>query len=273
MRASSDWIERDYLINEIPAFVRPGTIVPAQRNIDRLNDKCIADLVLTVYGSGDGSYTLYQDDGISTDYESDGYAEIPITSKIEDGIRTIDIGSATGDYDGFAMPSSLEIPIVGSAPPKAVSITGAELPFDCRLQGEGWRYDGQTATTIIRTSNLDNGVQLSVEAGDDSAANGLKGLMNRLERVCYWNTLASPCHPLHDDERLGVDLAQAGNRISRDPAVFSKEIARVEEHLPILKKVLGELATRERGGKTCGPGDNRYEFCHNAIAVLDSFLA
>ena len=64
-------IRRRYLLDEVPAFVRPGTLLPGQQVPNRLREGSYAHLVLTAYPGGDGSYRLYEDDGVSEDYRDD----------------------------------------------------------------------------------------------------------------------------------------------------------------------------------------------------------
>ena len=107
------------------------------------------------------------------------------------------------------------------------------------MEQAGWTYDGQTATTIIRIARLDVRRQTVITVREDrqtpaALAHGLKGLMARLARVNYYNTLATACHILDPQERLGVETAQAGNRISRWPATLAAE----RRHL---RRMLGQL--------------------------------
>ena len=138
-----------------------------------------------------------------------------------------------------------------------------------RRGGDGWSYCADTATTIIRLSdvNLDDGLELTVEGVDDRLANGLKETMNRLAKVAECMTLATDCQQLHPDERLGIDLAQAGNRISRQPATFNKEVMRMTRELKRLPAIIEAIAEKGRIGQQ---GASRAENCDRALAVLES---
>jgi hypothetical protein len=101
----------------------------------------------------------------------------------------------------------------------------------------------------------------------EEQADGLKGLMARLARVNYYNTISTCWLILHKEERLGIDVAQTGNRISRNPATFVREVEKLHKLLPRLAKMLKEL-----GGAHCawetGPSAERMQYCNQAIAML-----
>jgi len=50
-------------VDETPVFVREGALVPEQGVSDYSNAKPLDTLILNVYGSGQGSFDLYEDDG------------------------------------------------------------------------------------------------------------------------------------------------------------------------------------------------------------------
>jgi len=52
-----------YAVDETPVFVREGALVPEQGVSDYSNAKPLDTLILNVYGSGQGSFDLYEDDG------------------------------------------------------------------------------------------------------------------------------------------------------------------------------------------------------------------
>lgn len=235
---------RSYLYDEIPVFVRPGTILPGQTGAQRLNDGCYKNLLVTAF-PGSGSYTLYEDDGVSGDYITGKFAEIGITQKSCGNTRIVAIGPAVGTYPGFRRSRSLEIRLPHAAPPKSVTVGGRTLRWRHRLTGEGWTYDGSTATTVVRIARCDVAAGIVVkivsdEKTPDQLAAGVAGLFRRLERIRELATYTMRILNVEPycRDRLPVELAQAGNRIGRNPSRFADEIRTVRRKLPILRKSL-----------------------------------
>jgi alpha-glucosidase len=269
-------ITRRYLINEVPVFVRPGAVIPGQRHAMRLDDASIRDLLVTIYGGDQGEYTLYEDDGSTVGYQNNVCAEIHLSHTRADGVRQIRIAPVRGTYEGFAAEKSLEIRLAGTVPPSAIKLGDAELGWAFRLGDEGWTYDGRTATTIIRLARRDLSAGLTLDVVENaelanSLSDGLKGMLARLKRANYYNTMATSGHILHQDERLGIELAQAGNRISRAPQRFAAEVKTLRADINQLRTMLAELSqakSRWEAQTACGPNPTRYRNCQKALALL-----
>jgi alpha-glucosidase len=239
-------LRRRYLIDEVPVFARPGAVIPGQQAPTRLQPGSYRDLVVTIVPGPRGSYDLYEDDGLTTEYLGGASATIPISHRATAaGGRTITIGRARGSFDGFLNRRTLEIRLPASAPPKAVTVGRKNLPWRQRLAAEGWTYDGQTATTVIRLAAFDvtRGLTVTVLADRSQPArlaDGLAGLLRRLDLVGRHNNLASPAFAFYHHERLAVDTAQTGNRISRRPETFAAEVRRLRRLLKKLPTALRE---------------------------------
>ena len=59
----------------MPLFVRAGSIVPNGKVIQSTKEEQ-KDLIVSVYAGADGSFTLYEDNGVTYDYEKGNYATI-----------------------------------------------------------------------------------------------------------------------------------------------------------------------------------------------------
>ncbi len=265
-------VRRRYLISEVPVFVRPGAIVPGQRPSHRLREGAYRDLVVTAYPGGNGAYRLYEDDGVSRDYQGRGFSWIPCAQRETATRREITVGKAEGTYRGFKSKRSLEVRLPGAPPPKAVRVGNVKLQWAYRLEDAGWTYDGQTATVIIRLPQIDltQGVTITVEkdaTAPAELAHGLAGLLARLEVVSYYNTLATSWLILHPQERQGIDAAQTGNRISHDPGSFTAEVVRLHKLLAALPKMLKALGNATNAWAP-EPDPQRQAYCAKAITIL-----
>ncbi len=180
--AGGGTIARGYLLDEVPVFVRPGTLLPGQQAPSRLREGCYKDLVLTAYPGGDGCYRLYEDDGVSDEYREDRCAWIPFLQVQLGDERRITIGAAEGSYVGFLAERTLEVRLPGTVPPRGVCVNGESYAWSYRLGEQGWTYDGDAATTIIRVPRLDltRDTVISVTANPllpAELADGLQGLL------------------------------------------------------------------------------------------------
>src|SRR6266853_1658331 len=68
-----------YAVDETPVFVREGALIPEQGVSDYSNAKPLDTLILNVYGSGQGRFDLYEDDGVSLAYDKEEYAVTALT--------------------------------------------------------------------------------------------------------------------------------------------------------------------------------------------------
>jgi len=245
---------RHYLIEEIPVFARPGTMIPGQRGALRLEPGSYRDMLVTILTGADGSYDLYEDDGISNDYLHGKCASIPMRYMETGSTRSIEIGPARGDFDGFLEERSLEVRVGPCAPPLGVVADGRDLEWSYRLEGRGWAYDGDSATTVIRIPRFDvrKGVSIRLKVdkkGEKVLIPGMKGLMLRLGKICQHVNAVSPVNPITSKERFAVKVAQTGNRIGRDPRSFLKEVGQLKLMLKELAPAIEEMqdAYRKKG--------------------------
>ena len=83
-------------LDKIPVFVKDGAIIPMAQNPDPHFDPAKkVDFEIRHYGTKTGSYKLYDDDGVTFNYENGAYAwrEITVTRK-KDGTLTGSISKA-----------------------------------------------------------------------------------------------------------------------------------------------------------------------------------
>lgn len=93
-------IEADAPYENIPVFIKGGSIIPS--NIDSI-EYAMQDtggrMQLTVFGGADGEFTLYDDDGVSYDYEKGMYSSIRLSW--DESERTLTIGDCQGGLDKY----------------------------------------------------------------------------------------------------------------------------------------------------------------------------
>ncbi len=248
--------KRHYLLNEVPVFVRPGAVWIEQTPPKRLSPGGYLDLVLQVCSGGDGEYSMYEDDGVSPDYRDGNSVQLHLRHRQLDTVREVELLPVEGEYDGFVAKRRLSLRVQASAPPSKVTVNGQELSWVFR-GGEGcWHYDGASAGVLVELGEVDlnEGIKIRLDHSqgfESDSVFGFKGWMSRLERIRYLNCLVSPWKPAHPQERFPVQVAQAGNRISRDPARFLSEMKQFRADLERLPQEMEEyqIAFTKRYGR------------------------
>ena len=84
----------------MPLFVRAGSIVPTGPAIQHTGNNSHSPLALNVYTGADGSFSLYEDDGVGRQYLNGQYSRIPLNWN--DATKTLTIGASEGRYPGMA---------------------------------------------------------------------------------------------------------------------------------------------------------------------------
>jgi alpha-glucosidase (family GH31 glycosyl hydrolase) len=131
-----------YAAEDTPVFVRDGAIVPEQPADSAWSDqKPLDHLIVNVYGSGNGAFTLYEDDGESLASEQQ-HALTPIAnSGNRDGSHRMVIGPARGAFTGQVQRRSYTVLVHGIEKPASIAVNGASV--------ERWSWDAGSATASV----------------------------------------------------------------------------------------------------------------------------
>ncbi len=108
-------------LSQIPLYVRAGSIVPMGPMIQYATQS--ADpLEIRVYKGQNGTFTLYEDEGDTYDYESGQSAQIAFSW--DDAAQQLTIGARTGSYTGMLTTRTFNIVWVGSNHGTGIGVTG-----------------------------------------------------------------------------------------------------------------------------------------------------
>jgi len=235
-------ITRHYQLDEVPVFVKAGAILPGQTDVTRLPSGSYEHLTVSAYPGGDGAYSLYEDDGISTDYLDGRSASIPLRHQTKGLHRFISIGPAKGTFRGFKKKRKVTVRLHGCPPPD--SVIAGKKSF-------AWSFDGDQGIVDIPLGVIDLSQTTRVDVTLPAQTAGLfdkgwMGLMRRLKKVGAYANLVSPPHPVHPEERLAIRVAQTGNRLSRRPENTAAEMRACKKDLRRLPKALEEFQAEYR---------------------------
>jgi hypothetical protein len=234
---------RRYTIWDIPVFVKAGTVIAGQKTVERLLPGSYRDLVITAYPGDEGSYSLYEDDGISQAYQNNGCALLNVQYRQAGAIRTIKIDPIKGSYEGMEEKRTLEVRMPFSAPPARVLVDGREMPWSYEPNQDTWGYNGDEASVVIRVGsiNVRKGAVIQAESNpdfDDRRALGIKGMVTRC------NAALQIAHSIGYEERSIAGFAQLGNRLSRNPKSFPDETKSLKRDLSALSSRLAKVVNQ-----------------------------
>jgi alpha-D-xyloside xylohydrolase len=129
-------IDADAPLARMPLFVKAGSIVPVGPAVQHTAEKLDAPITLYVYRGANGSFDLYEDDGLSYAYEKGEFSRIPI--RYDDPSGTVSIGARSGDFPGMVTTRTFNVRWIAPGEAKAADLDTAP---DASLT-----YSGQPVT-------------------------------------------------------------------------------------------------------------------------------
>ena len=99
----------------MPLYVRGGSIVPIGPEMEWSDEKTADDILLAVYAGADARFILYEDDGLTYNYEKGEYSAIPI--RWVDSERTLVVGPRQGSYPGMPAERTFRVVVVDADNP------------------------------------------------------------------------------------------------------------------------------------------------------------
>jgi alpha-D-xyloside xylohydrolase len=94
-------------LEQMPLFVRAGSIVPFGPPLQYANEKPADPIELRVYRGADGAFTLYEDEGDNYNYEHGAHSTIPISWNEKSA--TLTVGKRTGKFPGMLKTRTFRI--------------------------------------------------------------------------------------------------------------------------------------------------------------------
>ncbi len=131
-------------LSQMPVLVRDGAVIPTEPYQPFTSPAPQRQLLLTVYGGGNGSFKLYDDQGVGFGYTGREYTWTPIIHRQRGRSSTVTIGPARGSFPGSIRGRSWLVRLVGVARPRAVRLNGQ------KLKRSRWSYASATRTLTIR---------------------------------------------------------------------------------------------------------------------------
>ena len=237
-------VERTFLLDEYPLYVKAGSILPFHtgnvRNLRSNNEP----LTVTVFpGAADGQVLFYEDSGDSKDYAT-RYATTHLSQHREGNTLTVRIGSRKGDYDGMPLDRQWQVKVLCTTLPDKVIMNEEEIPF---------RYDArelaliidvpETAGTKSKTLAITFPADLApATAAKPGFADGTIGQMRRANKALL-DYKKKNCYITRTNELSSMETAREA---------ISYEPARVADHVAAFRAALNKLPQLLHDNKISG---------------------
>ena len=284
-------VERSFSIDQIPVYLKAGAIVPMQPAMLSTGQMPVDPLIVNVWPLAPGtssSYAVYEDSGVSVDYQRGVFARTPIRAAQTGDTLRVEIGPVEGSYPGMMKSRGYELRLPADWPPASVTVDGKPVSRSKPGQPSGWSFEGNTLTTVIPVPSGSTAAKVIIEvrrapglAARRAEIDGFAGKMTRLrgayDALQQTGPVAGPSNAL-------VDAMQAGDRLSYYPERIATELAHLHD---ALRQAQADVATLAQGfeqrlsdtslrvgGATLAPADvesekqKRRDALHRAEALL-----
>lgn len=268
---------KSYDLSEIPMFVKAGSIIPTIEVIPGdtlgLAQRQYNTLEFSIYpGTLSGSTTLYEDDGMTTDYLSNKYVLTTVAYTRTSTTIKITL-SSSGSYPSFPTSRKYRILLVNHLPVIRGDVNGISVSYS-RFGGDNtWHYRGPELTTVIETSKLSTSSQIVITVVtnpvDEKAMSSLKGLITKsiLSKQNLDQARVAPGDSSTNGGNLsitatsgeeleylaGVDLNAFYSVLANVPLIFQLGYAEVKNLEPPIPGALLQLWDSDRGDNClCG---------------------
>ena len=117
-------LELSTSLNRVPMFVRAGSILPLGPEMQYTGEKPWDNLEIRLYPGADGTFTLYEDEGDTYNYERGIYSTIPF--HWNDRSHTLTIGHRQGQYPGMLTNRKFTV-VMPNGTSQTVNYNGKEV--------------------------------------------------------------------------------------------------------------------------------------------------
>jgi alpha-D-xyloside xylohydrolase len=121
---------------QIPVFVREGSIIPFGPEMEWSDEKPAELINLYIYSGKDGAFQLYEDEGTNYNYEKGKYATIDIT--YDDIAKSVSFSQRKGQFPGMLKTRRFNIVLVTKDNPQPLNLDNPK--------GTLVTYDGKPLT-------------------------------------------------------------------------------------------------------------------------------
>jgi alpha-glucosidase (family GH31 glycosyl hydrolase) len=128
-------------LERLPLFVRQGALLPLGSVVQYEGERELTEITVLVYPAERSSFTLYEDDGRTQDYQQGSFALTEISCEARDGDVICTLGAASGESSLLPAERRYALKVYSPKRPRRVDVDGKKLARR-KDEGEaGWSYD------------------------------------------------------------------------------------------------------------------------------------
>ncbi|MBC7913489.1 MAG: glycoside hydrolase family 31 protein [Pyrinomonadaceae bacterium] len=154
-------------IDTIPLFAKAGAIIPMQPEMKYDGEKPVNEITLDIFPGANSSFNIYEDDGLSTDYQKGKFALTGITTSLASRVMKVNISKTSGSYNVLTVRTYLtKIRWDKSEMPSKITENGKPSLATkslMTLAKSEWFYDAAQKAVFIKTSGTNkNNIELLI---------------------------------------------------------------------------------------------------------------
>jgi alpha-glucosidase (family GH31 glycosyl hydrolase) len=239
-------VKRTFTLEEIPVYVKNGSIIPMYSREEKRKTTKNNRLVLTVFPGKKGYTKVYDDEGDSNDYKSGEYTFTDIKFEKSDQKKIqIIIKPIVGKYQGMKELRTYEIRLPLTFPPAEVKINDKIIEYHKAKTENSWFYNGDELSTHILTAefNVHEKIIIEIEFSNEDLKmfSGKIGKINRL--ITFMKFLAkNNWDKSKYSNDMVVNTAQTGHRLTLNPKNAFSEIQKFDNKWQYIIKDIKECS-------------------------------
>ncbi|MCK5683286.1 DUF5110 domain-containing protein [bacterium] len=232
----------DYTINDVPIFVKPGSIIPMQSKKHYKQVDSINPLILSIFPGESGHVDLYDDEGNNSNYKNGDFTITPIHFTKKNGTDIdIVIEAVKGNFELMPEVRAYEIRLPLATYPKKLSINGEAVDYSKDGGQHTWNYDGQELMSCIFTKMVSVHekihIQITLSSDNQTLLSGKKGQFKKLMKFAKFLAKNNWDKSKYSNDLI-VHAAQTGYRITLNPQNIVSELERFDKDW---KKILKQI--------------------------------
>lgn len=271
-------VQRSFSLGQIPLYVKAGSIIPMRQVSSHTDEKPTDPLVLNIFplqNAQESKYKLYEDSGDTPGYRHGeaAWTAIRATSNKNGTMLNIRISPIEGRYNGMQTERAYEVRLPGNWPPSSVAVNGVPLTFSKREGVPGWRFDGNTLTTVISTPRrrVTDAVTISIRTGLEMASNRelLDDFAGKTRRLREAYDILNVNWPMAWSPDQLISAMQTGDRITYFPETAFAELSGLQSKLAALPGVIESMRANEKSAAFAADSSDSSDL-HSRLAQYNS---
>ena len=136
-------------------FVRNGAIVPTMPDVEFIGNKPQTDFIIKVYPHGESSFTMYEDDGESYEYENGAISSTLFECSQSGKNVSIVVNPVQGSYKGMPAARNYSFEVRCTSKPRKVLVNGAKV--------KDWTWEDNTLKISAGKTTVSDKLNLNVQ--------------------------------------------------------------------------------------------------------------